>query len=163
MALILVTTAGAVNANSYASLADAEAYALTIPSVGDWATATDVQKNAALAQATRMMDNLTWNGWRALHLVQALQWPRAGVADRENYYMDPATIPAKIRDACCEFALRLVADDRAADAGGLSYTKLELGTLKLEGAVRRPVPASVLEMVREFLAGSGNGPRMELV
>ena len=161
MALVIVSTAGSSTANSYASLLEAEAYALTIPSVDDWTAASEAQKNAALVQATRMMDTMTWKGWRALHLVQSLQWPRAGVADRENYYLDPATIPAKIRDACCEFAIRLISDDRAADSGGLSYGKLELGTMKLRDPMRRPIPASVLEMVREFL-GSAGGPRMEL-
>lgn len=160
MALVIVTTAGAANANAYASLVDAEAYALTLPVANDWATATDPQKNAALVQATRMMDTLLWNGWRTAPTVQALQWPRNGVVDRENYYLDPATIPAKIRDACCEFAVRLIADDRAADAGGLVPETIKAGPLDLGKIRRSPIPASVLEMCREFLASTGTGARM---
>lgn len=85
MALVIVTTAGAANANAYASLVDAEAYVLTLPVATDWATATDPIKNAALVQATRMLDTLLWNGWRTAPTTQALQWPRQGVVDRENY------------------------------------------------------------------------------
>lgn len=160
MALAIVTTAGAANANAYASLAQAEDYALTLPIRTDWAAADDATKNAALVQATRMLDTLLWAGWRSEPTVQALQWPRQGVCDRENYYLDPATIPAKIRDACCEFAVRLIADDRAGDAGGLAPETIEVGPLKIGKMRRSPVPASVLEMVREFLASAGAGPRM---
>ena len=172
MALFLVTTAGSATANTYASLADAEAYALTLPVANDWSIATDPQKNAALVQATRMMDTLGWQGCMTTPGVQALRWPRAGVVlpdsqNLPNIYgvnfaltVDNNIIPAKIRDACCEFAVRLVADDRAADAGGMSYGKLELGTLKLSDPTRRPVPASVLEMVREYLGASSDSPRM---
>jgi len=160
MALVIVTTAGAANANAYASLAQAEDYALTLPIRTDWAAADDATKNAALVQATRMMDTLLWAGWRTAPTVQALQWPRQGVCDRENYYLDPATIPAKIRDACCEFAVRLIADDRAEDAGGLAPETINVKGLDIGRMVRRPVPASVLEMCREFLASAGTGARM---
>ncbi len=155
MALVLVTTAGSATANSYASLVDAEAYALTLPVANDWAAATDPQKNAALVQATRMLDTLNWSGWRTAPTTQALQWPRTGVADREGYYLDPAAVPAKVRDACCEFAVRLIADDRAADAGGLAPETIKVGPLDIGRMRRSPVPASVLEMVREFLAYTG--------
>lgn len=160
MALVIVTTAGAANANAYASLVDAEAYVLTLPVATDWATATPETKNASLVQATRMLDTLLWNGWRTAPTTQALQWPRQGVCDRENYYLDPAAIPAKVRDACCEFAVRLIADDRAGDAGGLAPETIEVGPLKVGKMRRSPVPASVLEMVREFLESAGAGPRM---
>lgn len=162
MPLTIVTTPGDASANAYASLAEAEAYALTLPVVNDWATATEAQKNAAMVQATRMLDTLDWKGLRTAPTVQALQWPRYGVTDREGYTLASTTIPAKLRDACCEFAIRLVADDRAADAGGLAPETIKLGSLDIGVQRRRPIPASVLEMVREFREGGG-GPRMVLV
>ena len=167
MALIIVTTAGDATANSYASLVDAEAYALTLPVANEWASATDPQKNAALVQATRMMDTLRWNGVQTNPSVQVLRWPRAGVVlpDSQNLpnifglgysqTVNSATIPAKIRDACCEFAVRLIADDRAADAGGLAPETIKVGPLDAGKMRRNPIPASVLEMIRDFLAYSG--------
>lgn len=160
MALVLVTTAGDATANAYASLADAEAYALTLPLVGDWATAAEATKNAAIAQATRMMDAMEWTGYRTDPGTQALQWPRQAVYDREGYAIASNAIPAKVRDACCEFAIRLVADDRAADAGGLAPETIELGSLKIGKMHRYPVPASVYEMTREYLAGTQGAPAM---
>jgi hypothetical protein len=66
-----------------------------------------------------------------------------------------ATIPRQIRDACCEFAIRLITDDRAADAGGMAAETVKLGSMDLGRMVRRPIPASVLEMLRDFLLGAG--------
>ena len=159
MALVIEAQPGLATSNTYATLAEAEAYVLTLPVATDWTAATDPQKNAALVQATRMMDTLDWSGWRKNPTVQALQWPRQAVQDREGYYVVDSTIPAKIRDACCEFAVRLIADDRASDAGGLAPETVKVGSLDLGRMVRRPIPASVLEMCREFLAGTGSGPR----
>lgn len=171
MALVIVTTPGDASANSYASLVDAEAYALTLPVANGWATATDPQKNAALVQATRMMDTLVWQGYVTNWGVQALRWPRSSVILRDiqtvptvfgmayQYIVPSNTIPAKIRDACCEFAIRLISDDRASDSGGLAPETLKLGSMDLGKMRRQPIPASVLEMVREYLANAG-GPQM---
>ena len=156
MALVLDATPSAATANTYALLADANAYADTLPVATDWATATDAQKNAALVQATRMLDTIQdWKGWRTVPLTQPLQWPRRWCDDREGYYVDLNTIPPKIRDACCEFAIRLITDDRAADAGGLAPETVKVGSLDVGQLRRRPIPASVLEMIREYRKGGG--------
>lgn len=155
MALVLDATPSALTANTYALLADANAYALTLPVANDWAAATVDQQNAALVQATRMLDTIMdWKGLRKTY-AQPLQWPRAWMSDRENWLVDPNTIPPKLRDACCEFAIRLISDDRAADAGGLSPETVKAGSLDLGQLRRRPIPASVLEMVREYRNGGG--------
>lgn len=161
MALVLVSTPGSASANTYALLAEAEAYALTLTVKDDWLAADDPTKNAALVQATRGLDNLRWKGLKSTVITQPLQWPRAWVTDRDGFALASDTIPQKIKDATCEFAIRIVADDRAADAGGLVYKSLELGSLKLGDVSRHPVPASVMEMVGEFL-NSSSGPSMEL-
>ena len=161
MALILDATPAALTANTYAILTDAEAYALTLAVANGWATATDPQKNAALVQATRMLDTITnWKGYRKT-VVQPLQWPRGYMSDREGWAVSPDTIPIRLRDACCEFAIRLIADDRAADAGGLAPETVKVGPLDVGRLVRRPIPASVLEMVAEFRR-SASGPAMVL-
>lgn len=154
MALVLDANPGSVTANTYALLVDAEAYALTLPVVNSWSGATDPQKNAALVQATRMMDAMRWVGLRG-SVAQPLQWPRTFVVDREGWFVSSSTIPTKIRDACCEFAIRLIADDRAADSGGLTPETLKVGSIDLGRLRRNPIPASVLEMINEFMVGGG--------
>jgi len=162
MALVLDATPSALTANTYALLVDATAYALTLPVANDWAAATPDQQSAALVQATRMLDTIQdWKGLRKLY-AQPLQWPRAWMSDREGWWVDPNTIPWKIRDACCEFAIRLISDDRAADAGGLSPETVKVGSLDVGQLRRRPIPASVLEMIREYREGAGSGAAMVL-
>lgn len=184
MPLVLDATPGALTANTYALLVDAEAYYLTLPVSNDWAAATGPQKNAALVQATRLMDTLVWKGYRTNYSTQPLQWPRfytsgsggyfgiyapgsegmsGGLGgfgyERTGWQVLPNQIHFKIRDACCEFAIRLISEDRAVDTGGLTPETVKIGSLDLGRIRRNPVPASVLEMVREFLDGGG-APRL---
>lgn len=80
MAVTLVATAGASNANSFATEAQAAAYAnerMNLPST--WTTVsgstlTDAEKRA-LIEATRELNLLPWVGTRTDD-VQALSWPR---------------------------------------------------------------------------------------
>jgi hypothetical protein len=114
-----------------------------------------------------MMDTLSWLGVQTTPGVQVLRWPRTGVIlpDSQNMpgifghgwslTLPSNTIPAKVRDACCEFAIRLISDDRAADAGGLAPETLKMGSMDLGRMRRNPIPASVMEMIREYLAYTG--------
>lgn len=153
--LQVITTPGASDANAYAGLADAEAYALTCPIKGVWATSDDATKAASLVQATRLLDGLSWAGYRTHPLTQSLQWPRLYVYDREGYAISADGIPKKIMEATCEFAMRLVGDDRSADSGGLSPETVKIGSLSMGPTRRRPIPSSVLEMVRDYLGTTG--------
>ena len=93
--MALTTTPGASDATSYASLTEAEAYMATLVHKDAWTEATDPAKEAALQQATRLLDTLTWKGRKAT-AEQALAWPRTGVTDRDGYEVDPAAIPAVV-------------------------------------------------------------------
>lgn len=64
MALTLVATAGANNANTYITLTDAETVMLEYLShiTSGWTAASDSNKNIALVQATRDIDNLRLSG-----------------------------------------------------------------------------------------------------
>ena len=62
-----------------------------------WTSASDSEKNAALAMATRAIDRLTLKG-RKTDPAQALAFPR---------YPD-TEVPTPIKDACCEEALALL-------------------------------------------------------
>ena len=151
--MAVITTPGASDATSYASLAEAEAYMATLVHKDAWA-GTDQTKEAALQQATRLLDTLAWKGRKAT-AAQALAWPRTGVTDRDGYEVDPATIPVALRNACAEFAFRLLGEDRAADAGGLAPASLQVGSLNVSGLRRQVFPASVLEMVRDLREAGG--------
>jgi hypothetical protein len=161
MALTLVETPGATNANTYATLAEAEDLVLAMAFPGTWGTATTAQKNAALTTAARRLDTLTWKGTRS-SLTQALAWPRAGVVDRDGFGLDGTTIPARLKAAQVELAVRELAEDRGADPVAGAPQRVKLGSLEVDyGSGARRVPPGVTSTVEAMLAdlllgGSGS-------
>lgn len=175
MTLTIVATAGDASANAYCTLAEAEAYVATLVWAEDWAGKTDEQKKAAIINGARLLDTLRWRGVRSSQ-AQAMAWPRCAgntpvrfdgltvaaegyLLDRDGYEVASDTIPNQVKNANAEFALRLLGEDRSADAGGLAPDRVKLGQLEVSGLRRRMVPASVRDLVREFLeADSGFVP-----
>jgi hypothetical protein len=87
MAITIVATPGAANANSYLTLAEAQAIIDGFVQDADviaWASATTDQKNRALFSATQRLDRERFLGARATD-TQALQWPRTGVRKPDTY------------------------------------------------------------------------------
>ena len=81
MAIVLVATPNAADANSYLTLNDAQDIIDGLVESDDvvaWGTATTDQKNRALYTATQRLDRERYLGARATD-TQALQWPRTGV------------------------------------------------------------------------------------
>jgi hypothetical protein len=87
MAISIDATVGGANANSYLTLADAQAIIdgfVEDADVTAWASATTDQKNRALFTATQRLDRERFLGARATD-TQALQWPRTGVRKPDTY------------------------------------------------------------------------------
>src|SRR3954469_6502800 len=83
MALVLIKEdgTGLVNANTYASVADGDAYHEAHLYATAWTAATTPNKEAALAMAARLIDEeFQFNGYR-VSSSQALQWPRSRCPD----------------------------------------------------------------------------------
>lgn len=139
--------------DTYATLAEANDYAGSLPFPGDWATASDAAKENALKTAARWLDTLQFRGIRSTS-AQVLAWPRSGVWDADGYQVAADAVPTIIKTAQAELALRLLSDDRAADAGGLAPETLKLGSLELGKMRHQIIPASVLVMLRPYLAST---------
>jgi hypothetical protein len=87
MAIVLDATIGGASANSYLTLAEAQAIIdgfVQDADVTAWASATTDQKNRALFSATQRLDRERFLGARATD-TQALQWPRTGVRKPDTY------------------------------------------------------------------------------
>lgn len=105
--MALVTTPGELTANSYASVAVADAYHL-LRGNSTW-TEADALKEAALIRATQWIDGRygnRWPGTRWKLRLQALDWPRIDAWDRDGGLIDASTIPVEIINATAEAALR---------------------------------------------------------
>jgi hypothetical protein len=108
MAAVINATAGAADANSYITLAEAAAFADTDFDAVDWYAASTDQKVRALLTATRNLDLVGFVGERTT-TTQALAWPRKNFKTTEKTYTD-TEIPAEIKRATFDLANSLVKD-----------------------------------------------------
>ncbi len=93
MAVTIDATAGGANANSYMTLAQADAYVeamINSTDVSKWSTGNEDSRNRALAAAAQRLDRERFIGARATN-TQALQWPRTGVRKPDTYVNTYAT------------------------------------------------------------------------
>lgn len=108
MAATINATAGAADANSYITIAEAQTYADSDLDATQWDNATADQRIRALITATRNLDLVGYVGTRTT-TTQALAWPRKDFTTTEKTYSD-TEIPAEIKLAQWELTKALLAD-----------------------------------------------------
>lgn len=103
--LITETGAGLADAESYASVATADARCASLGMTG-WAALAEDDKEIALRRATLFIATYRtrWAGCR-VHQRQALDWPRYGVAV-DGFAVPSTTVPAEVVKACIDLAAR---------------------------------------------------------
>ena len=170
MALILVKEdgSGKADANTYASVADGDAYHEGHLYASTWTAATSDNKGKALVMATRVLDALVrFHGFKR-STAQALQWPRrlcpdpdgdSGAVDVLGFargpYLDETKVPAVIVSATCEMARELLAGDRTGDPEGVGMVQLAVaGSLTAIFDTKHPRPV-VPRLVKAMLAPLG--------
>lgn len=133
MPLVIDSTVGGPAANSYETLAEAQAYFDSRLPLSGWVNATTATQNILLAMATRTLDALAqpfktfvpgdvpyyrvrrqWTGVPA-SATQKLAWPRIGMYDAHGYAIPSNVIPQALKDAESELAGQLGNADRTLD------------------------------------------------
>lgn len=162
MAVLLVATAGASNANAYCTEAEANTYHSMRGLNSAWVDdAGKPEREQALMWATRLLDQLPWRGIRA-EQVGSLRWPRAGVSDREGYSIPYDAVPAFIKEACAEWAFYLLTEDRTLDEGGLVQFGGKVGPITDPTSYqRKSMPDSVKDMISPYLMSSSGMGRVK--
>lgn len=113
--MALETTPGASDADSYASVAEADAYHASRLWTEAWTDAETTTKEAALKDAARLLDSVfIWTG-AAVDAVQALTWPRSGMLTRNGFPIATDVIPPELKNAQSELARLLIVSDRNAE------------------------------------------------
>lgn len=109
MTLVVENGTGLSNANSYASVATANAYA-TLRGLTAW-TGTDAVKESALVRATDYLEATYRNDWQGnrVSATQALSWPRANVMV-DNFVVDDDIVPIPVINGCIELAIRALTE-----------------------------------------------------
>jgi hypothetical protein len=153
--MALVTTPGAANADSYATLVEASDYIATLTYATDW-PATDPAREKVLKQAALVMETLKFKGSRVKSAEeQALSFPRNGLCDVDGWAIAITVVPIAVKRAQIALALELAKKDRTVDAGPLVPDRLVAGKTTIEGLRRHTFPDHVLALLRPFLASSG--------
>lgn len=130
MAFTLVATAGASNANSFLTLAEAQDIVDAHTPVTEWDSA---DQEALLVMATRVIvaffsgrkvfvDGaspyyLTFPTWTGLvaSTTQSLPWPRSGMFDINGNAILSSVLPLELKQATVELALALAREDVTLD------------------------------------------------
>lgn len=147
MAVVIVATPGAANANSYVTLAEAQAIIdgfVQDADVQHWGSGNTDSRNRALFTATQRLDRERFLGARATD-TQALQWPRTGVRKPDTYintyavgfpfrittdYFTDTEIPTQIQYAQVVLAVFLHNNTDALGLSGLEdYKNVKIGSL----------------------------------
>jgi len=154
MAVTVVATPGAANANSYLTLAEAVTYFESRLPVTAWEEATTDTKNRLIVMATRVMDSMArplvtyypasggiaayyktssqWTGSPAT-TTQRLAWPRIGMYDANGNAIAETDIPGDLKDATAELAGALGTSDSTLDNDVIiqGITSIKAGSVAL--------------------------------
>ena len=180
MAVVIVATPGAANANSYVTLAEAQAIVdgfIEDADVQSWGSGNTDSQNRALFTATQRLDRERFLGARATD-TQALQWPRTGVRKPDTYintyavgfpfrittdYYTDTEIPTQIQYAQVVLAVFLHNNTDALGLSGLEdYKNVKIGSLDVTpnlgyGAVGADKVPPLMERYLTGLRISGPG------
>jgi len=158
VAITIVTTPGAEDANSYVTVAEATAYfEAMLGFTAIWTAYSDDVKKARLVAAARGIDRLAFMGYKA-DLDQALEFPRA---EQRSDIENPVTeIPRKVKDAQCEMVV-YQAQTGNATTGQLS--EQDVIAFSLSGVMSVGFAAAVNSSTKNVMAGSNYDAIMALL
>jgi hypothetical protein len=158
MALVLTVESGAglANANSYATVAEADSFFESRPRSDAWVALDDDAKAVLLVHATRIIDaSMAWDG-DPLTDTQALAFPRLD-GDGQS-----TGIPAALKSALCEMALAQNTADTSAQPATTGFQSIEVGPIKIvadEQRTQPTIPRFIADLLAPFgstRAGSGS-------
>ena len=132
--LITETGAGLADAESYASVAAADARCASL-GLTAWAALAEVDKEIALRKATIFMATYRtrWAG-RRVHQRQALDWPRYNVVV-DSFIVPSNIVPPDVVNACIDLAVRAGSGEELLpdlDTGSNAIKKDKTGPLETE-------------------------------
>jgi hypothetical protein len=151
--MALNATVGAPDANSYVTVAEADAYFADRIHSDSWQTVDSPP--SALVTASRLLDwYIKWKGHRS-STTQSMQWPRTGVSRPDGSSVDTTIIPSEVKTAVFELALSSLEADRTADSGLAGIEQVKVGSLMVKadnGDVDSTAASVIPEKVNKILS-----------
>jgi hypothetical protein len=152
VALIVETGAGLANANSYVSVADAQAivvaYGFTIPN-----NATKCEE--MLTRALQVLEFQAWEGVRSNINVQALCFPRSGVLLSDARVLGANSIPIELKRAQALLAYEIHSGNDPGAAAGPATISEKVDVIEIQylaSTVRTVTALSDLSLVWGLIA-----------
>jgi hypothetical protein len=158
MTLIVENGTGLSNAESFVSVADADARRTAFGDGTAWSALTTEQKEQALRKATAFMEQRYRQRWRGTKLLrdQALSWPRFG-AEVDGYVLYSDVVPSEVANVCADLALKSLSESLNADLTR-GIVREKVGPLETEYDAYSPqgprYPA-IEQALAPFLMGGG--------
>lgn len=155
MALVLIATPGAADANSFCDRAWADGYHEAHLYASVWTAAANDRKEIALVMATRTIVGLVeWITGRQATLTQALPWPRICAVDKEQNSFASNVVPPELKNATAELARQLLVKDRTADSKTETegITRMKAGPVEFDfdRPVAKVLPDAVFYMIQHL-------------
>lgn len=155
MALVHEDGTGKADAESYISVADADARHTAFGNTA-W-TGADAVKEAALRKATAYMRQAYRERWQGMkrHENQALDWPRWDVCV-DGFHLDVDSVPTDVANACADLALRALSEDLNADQER-AIVREKVGPIETEYSAHSPQSKqfrAIDMMLAPYLKGS---------
>jgi hypothetical protein len=161
--LTIETGAGLPNAESYASVAQADARCAAL-GVTDWAPRADADKEVALRNATQFMLATYRSRWagRRVYQAQVLDWPRWNVVV-DGFPVLSTIVPVEVVNACIDLAARAAGGTELLPDLERTIKQDTVGpitTIYEDGSPERPRYTAVDSMLAPYLCGSGTSGRL---
>lgn len=157
MALITEDGTGLSTAESYVSVADADARQTAL-GITAW-TGSDTVKEQALRRATAFMEQRYRSRWKGTRLLraQALSWPRYGVLV-DGFDIESTIVPDEVANACADLAVKALSETFNDDLER-GIVREKVGPLETEydafASQAKRYPA-IDQMLAPFLQGGGH-------
>ena len=161
MPLIVEDGTGMATAESYVSVADADARHTAFGNSA-W-TGTDAVKEAALRRATAYIEQAYRSRWQGVRMseAQALSWPRYNVIV-DSWSIASDEVPTEVANACADLALKALSADLNEDLDR-AVIREKVGPLETEYSAyspeRKRYPAIDMALA-PFLTGAGANARL---
>jgi len=150
MTVTVDATIGGAAANSYLTVADADAIAEYRLGTLAWSTATTDNKGRALIQATAYLDQLGYIGSKAT-TTQALLWPRSDAACGE-WSFTSLVIPGPVKTATFDLANELLTTPTLLTGGNASLNEL------IPGIPNADLKSASIDVLSVEFRGGGGAP-----
>jgi len=146
-------TVNGASSDSFCTLAEANTYFTNKLYSTTWDASSTADREKALKQATRILDEkIAWTGTRATS-TQALGWGRTDVY-YDGITVSSTAIPKQIINATSEFAGHLLEKDTTINAEGKGLNSLSVGDITLDFD-KQDTAGVMPDIVQEMLRGWG--------